>query len=62
MMEDFDILVNDLGGDRAGVGQDTKAADVVVDEIRKRGGKATANYGDAQYATLHLSIVCSHLD
>ena len=37
--------VNDLGGSRSGQGSDKRAADVVVDEIRKNGGKAVANYG-----------------
>ncbi len=38
------IVVNDLGGGTDGSGASTKAADVVVDEIKKRGGKAAANY------------------
>lgn len=31
------VVVNDLGGGRHGDGSSTKAADVVVDEIRKNG-------------------------
>lgn len=38
-------LVNDLGGSRSGEGASSKAADVVVDEIKAKGGKAVANYG-----------------
>lgn len=38
------VVVNDLGGGRHGDGSSTKAADVVVDEIRQNGGKAVANY------------------
>lgn len=39
------IAVNDLGGDFKGVGKGSSAADKVVEEIRRRGGKAVANYG-----------------
>jgi NAD(P)-dependent dehydrogenase (short-subunit alcohol dehydrogenase family) len=38
------IVVNDLGGDRAGGGRGSDAADKVVDEIKKAGGDAVANY------------------
>ncbi|ELV13657.1 Peroxisomal multifunctional enzyme type 2, partial [Tupaia chinensis] len=38
------IAVNDLGGDFKGVGRGSVAADKVVEEIRRRGGKAVANY------------------
>lgn len=31
------VVVNDLGGGRHGDGSSTKAADVVVDEIRRNG-------------------------
>ena len=37
--------VNDLGSTPGGVGKSTKSADSVVEEIRKQGGKAVANYG-----------------
>uniref|UniRef100_A0A8C5VNG1 17-beta-hydroxysteroid dehydrogenase 4 n=1 Tax=Microcebus murinus TaxID=30608 RepID=A0A8C5VNG1_MICMU len=36
--------VNDLGGNIKGVGKGSFAADKVVEEIRKKGGKAVANY------------------
>lgn len=39
------IAVNDLGGDFKGVGKGSLAADKVVEEIRRKGGKAVANYG-----------------
>ncbi|KAI7848797.1 hypothetical protein BDC45DRAFT_574559 [Circinella umbellata] len=38
------VVVNDLGGSATGDGASSKAADVVVDEIVKNGGKAVANY------------------
>jgi NAD(P)-dependent dehydrogenase (short-subunit alcohol dehydrogenase family) len=38
------VVVNDLGGSVDGTGAGSKAADVVVDEIKKAGGQAVANY------------------
>jgi len=38
------VVVNDLGGARDGSGASHSAADVVVDEIKKAGGQAVANY------------------
>ena len=38
------VVVNDLGGGRHGDGSSTKTADIVVEEIRRNGGKAVANY------------------
>ncbi|XP_011881412.1 PREDICTED: peroxisomal multifunctional enzyme type 2-like [Vollenhovia emeryi] len=38
------VVVNDLGGSRHGDGSSTKSADAVVEEIRRNGGKAVANY------------------
>jgi NAD(P)-dependent dehydrogenase (short-subunit alcohol dehydrogenase family) len=38
------VVVNDLGGDRAGGGKGSAMADKVVDEIKKAGGEAVANY------------------
>ncbi len=38
------VLVNDLGGSRAGEGGATAAADTVVAEIRAAGGTAVPNY------------------
>ena len=38
--------MNDLGGDIKGGGKSSAAADKVVEEIRAKGGKAIANYGE----------------
>ncbi|MEW5853915.1 MAG: SDR family NAD(P)-dependent oxidoreductase [Myxococcota bacterium] len=38
------VVVNDLGGSRDGSGRGTKAADEVVEEIKKLGGEAVADY------------------
>jgi NAD(P)-dependent dehydrogenase (short-subunit alcohol dehydrogenase family) len=38
------VVVNDLGGDRAGGGKGSEAADKVVAEIKAGGGDAVANY------------------
>ncbi|KAF9211191.1 hypothetical protein CPC16_012145 [Podila verticillata] len=38
------VVVNDLGGSTTGEGASSRAADVVVEEIRAAGGKAVANY------------------
>ncbi|KAK0054247.1 peroxisomal multifunctional enzyme type 2 isoform X2 [Biomphalaria pfeifferi] len=38
------VVVNDLGGSATGVGKGSKAADLVVQEIVSKGGKAVANY------------------
>ncbi|KAI9704753.1 MAG: bifunctional hydroxyacyl-CoA dehydrogenase/enoyl-CoA hydratase fox2 [Candelina mexicana] len=42
------VVVNDLGGSFKGEGKSTKAADVVVNEIRAAGGKAVANYDSVE--------------
>lgn len=38
------VVVNDLGGSTKGEGSSSRAADLVVEEIRKAGGVAVANY------------------
>ncbi|XP_030379354.1 peroxisomal multifunctional enzyme type 2 [Scaptodrosophila lebanonensis] len=38
------VVVNDLGGTHVGEGASQRAADIVVDEIRKNGGEAVADY------------------
>jgi len=42
------VVVNDLGGDTKGDGSSAKAADNVVNEIRKNGGEAVANYDSVE--------------
>ena len=43
--EGASVVVNDLGTDRHGEGEETKSADTVVDEITDAGGTAVADYG-----------------
>src|SRR5919197_4364309 len=40
------VVVNDLGGDPDGTGEDASAAQAVVDEIEAAGGEAVANHDD----------------
>ncbi|KAK3353638.1 hypothetical protein B0T25DRAFT_545058 [Lasiosphaeria hispida] len=42
------VVVNDLGGSFKGEGTSSKAADVVVNEIKAAGGKAVANYDSVE--------------
>ncbi|THZ02967.1 multifunctional beta-oxidation protein-like protein [Aureobasidium pullulans] len=42
------VVVNDLGGSFKGEGASSKAADVVVEEIKAAGGKAVANYDSVE--------------
>lgn len=48
------VVVNDLGGGISGDGKSTKAADVVVDEIKAKGGVAVANYGNEFKSVIRL--------
>src|SRR5437870_8233491 len=38
------VVVNDVGGSRDGTGAGNRAADAVVEEIKKAGGEAAASY------------------
>lgn len=42
------VVVNDLGGSHSGSGASSKAADLVVEEIKKMGGEAAANYNSVE--------------
>lgn len=42
------VIVNDLGGSRSGEGASNRAADMVVQEIRAKGGKASPNYDSVE--------------
>ncbi len=43
------VVVNDLGGSAVGQGSSTKAADLVVEEIKSKGGVAVANYDSVEF-------------
>jgi len=42
------VVVNDLGGSHTGEGASTRAADIVVKEIKDAGGQAVANYDSVE--------------
>ena len=56
------VLVNDLGGSVDGSGSGTSMADLVVDEIRKSGGEAAADYSSVSTPEGGEAIVQAALD
>ncbi len=56
------IVVNDLGGDRAGGGKGSSMADRVVDEIKAAGGEAAACYDSVATVEGGLGICKAALD
>jgi NAD(P)-dependent dehydrogenase (short-subunit alcohol dehydrogenase family) len=60
--EGASVLVNDLGGARDGTGKGHNMADLVVEEIRKAGGEAAANYDDVSTVSGGQGILKSALD
>ncbi len=56
------VVVNDLGGNRAGEGGGSEMADQVVTEIKEAGGEAVANYASVADQEGAASIVQSALD
>jgi len=56
------VLVNDLGGARDGTGNSTSQADRVVDEIKKLGGTAIANYDNVATVEGGKNIVKSAIE
>jgi NAD(P)-dependent dehydrogenase (short-subunit alcohol dehydrogenase family) len=56
------VLVNDLGGSRDGTGKGHNMADHVVEEIKKAGGEAAANYDDVSTVSGGQGILKSALD
>jgi NAD(P)-dependent dehydrogenase (short-subunit alcohol dehydrogenase family) len=51
------VVVNDIGSQRDGLGENHSPADIVVEEIRKSGGKAAANYDSVATVAGGESIV-----
>jgi NAD(P)-dependent dehydrogenase (short-subunit alcohol dehydrogenase family)/putative sterol carrier protein len=57
------VVVNDLGGARDGTGKGSKSpADQVVEEIKRAGGEAVANYDNVAFAEGGENIVRTALD
>ncbi len=56
------VVVNDLGGSSTGEGASQRAADIVVDEVKKAGGEAVANYDSVTSMEGGENIVKTALD
>ncbi|GAB4352795.1 MAG: SDR family oxidoreductase [Candidatus Abyssubacteria bacterium] len=56
------VVVNDVGGDRSGVGGSKSMADQVVSEIKAAGGEAVANYDSVATMEGGKAIVQTALD
>ncbi len=56
------VVVNDLGGSLDGTGSSSRAADVVVDEIKALGGEAVANYDSVSTVEGGRNIVKTAVD
>jgi NAD(P)-dependent dehydrogenase (short-subunit alcohol dehydrogenase family) len=56
------VVVNDYGGSEVGTGADRKPADEVVDEIRRAGGEAVANYDSVASMAGGQAIVKAAVD
>ena len=56
------VVVNDLGGSRDGTGSGSAMADQVVDEIKKAGGRAVANYDTVAEPAGAENIIKTALD
>jgi len=56
------VVANDLGGEADGSGTSKSPADEVVAEIKKKGGKATANYDSVTTAEGAENIIKAALD
>ena len=56
------VVINDLGGSRDGTGAGSEMADQVVEEIRKAGGEAVANYDNVATPDGGKAIVQSAVD
>jgi len=56
------VVVNDYGGSEAGTGESRATADEVVDEIKKAGGQAAANYDSVASMAGGQAIIKTALD
>jgi len=56
------VVVNDLGGSKAGVGSSSSAADHVIEEIKALGGEAAPNYDNVATTVGGENIVQTAID